>query len=71
MNLIFLMLAMHENVQQRIFEEINEVFGDDQELVFDADKLSQLKYVEQSIKETLRLLSPAIGNFSKPGLKSS
>lgn len=52
---------MHENVQQRIIEEINEVFGENKDLIIDNEKLSELKYVEMVIKETLRLFSPATG----------
>lgn len=55
------MLAMHENVQHRIVEEINEVFGEYKDLIVDYEKLSELKYVEMVIKETLRLFSPATG----------
>lgn len=55
------MLAMHENVQQRVVEEINEVFGEYKDLIVDYEKLSELKYVEMVIKETLRLFSPATG----------
>lgn len=57
------MLAMHENVQRRIVEEINEVFGEHKDLITDYEKLSELKYVEMVIKETLRLFSPATGMF--------
>lgn len=55
------MLAMHENVQQRVLEEINEVFGPNKDFIIDNEKLSELKYVEAVIKETLRLFSPATG----------
>lgn len=63
LNFLFLMLAMHENVQHRIVEEINEVFGENKDLIVDHEKLSELKYVEQCIKETLRLFSPATGEL--------
>lgn len=61
MTFLFLMLAMHESVQERVFEEINEVFGGNKDLIADNEKLSELKYVEMVIKETLRLFSPATG----------
>jgi Cytochrome P450 len=57
------MLAMHENVQHRLAEEINEVFGEYKDLIIDYEKLSELKYVEMVIKETLRLFSPATGKL--------
>lgn len=60
------MLAMHENVQQRIMREINENFSEEEcrDLIniVDYEKLSALKYVEMAIKEALRLFSPATGN---------
>jgi len=55
------MLAMHENVQSRVMEEIHEVFGECNDLIVDYEKLPELKYVEMVIKETLRLFSPATG----------
>lgn len=55
------MLAMHESVQHRIVREINEVFSEQRDLIIDHEKLSELKYVEMVIKETLRLFSPATG----------
>lgn len=63
LNFLFLMLAMHENVQHRIVEEINEVFGEYKDLIIDYEKLSELKYVEMVVKETLRLFSPATGKL--------
>lgn len=54
---------MHENVQKRIVEEINEVCGY-KDLIVDYEKLSELKYVEMVIKETLRLFSPATGKHA-------
>lgn len=64
LNFIVLMLAMHENVQECIIKEINEVLGDEcmkEDLIIDYEKLSALKYVEMTIKEALRLFTPATG----------
>lgn len=58
------MLAMHENVQHRVMREINEVLGVEctkQDLIVDYEKLSALKYIEMTIKEALRLFTPATG----------
>ena len=59
---LFLMLAMHENVQDSILEELHTVLGENFNSVSFED-LSQLKYIDMVIKETLRLFSPAIGIF--------
>lgn len=59
---LFLMLAMHENVQNSILEELHTVLGENFTTISFED-LSQLKYIEMVIKETLRLFSPAIGIF--------
>lgn len=57
------MLAMHENVQEKIAQEITDVFGEELTDAIDIEyeKLSQLSYTDMAIKETLRLFSPATG----------
>jgi cytochrome P450 family 4 len=47
-------LARHPHVQERAIQEIYEVFGDDQRAPTLSD-LRRLTYLEQCIKETLRL----------------
>lgn len=47
------MLGNHENLQEKIFQEIQKVCGDSTDVTL--DQLSQLKYLECFIKETLRL----------------
>lgn len=49
------LIAKHENVQQKIYEEIEEVIGDE-ELTFKS--LSKFNYLELVIKESLRLFPP-------------
>jgi cytochrome P450 len=64
LNFLMLMLAMHDNVQSRIMDEINEIFGAEcKDLIGDYEKLSELKYTEMAIKEALRLFSPATGTL--------
>lgn len=46
-------LTKHQDVQQRVYDEIIQVYGSESELTF--DKLAELKYLELVIKETLRL----------------
>lgn len=48
------MLGNHQDLQEKVFLEIQKVCGDDS-LDVTLDQLSQLKYLECFIKETLRL----------------
>ena len=47
-------LARHPDVQEQVVQELNGVFGDDDRIPSLSD-LRRLKYLEQCIKETLRL----------------
>ena len=47
-------LARHPEIQDRVMEEISSVFGDDTRAPTMND-LRQLKYLEQCVKEGLRL----------------
>lgn len=46
-------MAIHQNVQEKVINEIYKVFGSDK-LEIDYDKLCKLNYMEMVIKETLR-----------------
>lgn len=69
-----LLLAMHPHVQERLFEEVDRVFGG---LPLDApityEHVVQLTYTEQVIKESLRLfpVSPYVLRFCKADTKIS
>lgn len=56
------MLAMHQDVQDKVIEEFNSVFYNAEEEI-DNKKLTKLKYFDLVIKETLRLfpVAPVIG----------
>lgn len=56
------MLAMHPEVQEKLVQELNSVFNDDEDEV-DNEKLKSLKYLDLVVKETLRLfpVAPVIG----------
>lgn len=58
-------LARHPVVQQRCFEEIRTVLGDDKERPVSLRELGELKYLECVIKESLRLYPPVpmIGRY--------
>ena len=47
-------LARHPDIQELVVQELNEVFGNDDRTPTLSD-LRRLKYLEQCIKETLRL----------------
>ncbi|XP_047512615.1 cytochrome P450 4V2-like isoform X2 [Pieris napi] len=49
-----LLLGTHNNIQEKCYQEINEVFGDSDRDVT-KDDLPRLKYIEMVLKETMRL----------------
>ena len=52
------LLARHANVQQRAFNEVIEVLGEDREKSITMRDLQDLKYLEAVIKESLRMYPP-------------
>lgn len=58
-----LLLGRHPEIQEKIFEEQFEIFGDDSEADVNMDDLSKMKYLEACVKEALRLFPsvPIIG----------
>ncbi|XP_063368824.1 cytochrome P450 4C1-like, partial [Cydia amplana] len=52
------LLAKYPHVQDKVHEELDEVFGDSDRLLQKED-LMRLKYLDRVIKETLRLFPPA------------
>lgn len=49
-------MAMNQDVQQKVYDEIEEIYSVDFNI--DYERLSELKYLEMVLKETLRLFSP-------------
>lgn len=49
------LLAKHKDVQERCWTEINNIFGEDTERVPTMNDLRRMTYLEQCIKESLRL----------------
>lgn len=52
----FIMLGMHPEVQQKVYEEIIDVLGHDRPIT--PEDMPKLQYTERFIKETLRLFPP-------------
>lgn len=62
---VILMLAMHPDIQEQVFDELHSVF-DTQNEDTTCEHLSRLNTLDRVIKETLRLFPPAplIGRIS-------
>lgn len=58
MNFTISMLVANQMVQQRVFEELQQVFGKNFETPITYGSLNELKYMEMVIKETLRIFPP-------------
>ncbi|CAO1429914.1 unnamed protein product [Diamesa serratosioi] len=59
-----LLLAMHPNVQDKVVEEIFQLFPSDDDNFINLNSLNELKYLEQVIQETLRV-APTIPFFPR------
>lgn len=51
-------ISRHKDVQDKLFNEVREVFGDDKNAPVSHRQLHELKYLDAVIKETLRLYPP-------------
>nr|QTC11259.1 cytochrome P450 3638B1 [Phenacoccus solenopsis] len=52
---LLLMFAMNQDVQEKAYQEIEAIFGDDNDRPTKMEDMNRLVYLEQCIKETLRL----------------
>ncbi|KAK8779768.1 hypothetical protein V5799_018891, partial [Amblyomma americanum] len=52
------LLGNHPEVQAKVLEEIDSIFGDDQERDVTIEDMKQLKYMECVFKESMRLYPP-------------
>ncbi|XP_065221577.1 cytochrome P450 4C1-like [Planococcus citri] len=57
---LMLMLAIHQDIQQKVYEEIIRLEVDNDGKLSMDDLNNHLKYLDQCIKETLRMYSPVI-----------
>lgn len=58
-------LTMHPEVQRRLHRELDEVLGEGGDGVLELERLSELRYLDAIIQETLRLIPtvPAVGRI--------
>ncbi|CAO1368310.1 unnamed protein product [Diamesa serratosioi] len=64
----FYNIAKYPEVQQKVFEEIVMIFGNDVKKQASISDLNDLKYLDLVIKETLRLY-PSVGMFGRKALE--
>lgn len=59
------LISRHPEVQQKLFEEIRHVMGDDKESQVSHRELQELKYMECVLKESMRMYPPVpiIGRY--------
>ncbi|XP_046481802.1 cytochrome P450 4C1-like isoform X1 [Neodiprion pinetum] len=61
MNYVLLMLASHQDIQEKVYQELCDIFGehvlndDSEELHITMEVLARMTYMERVIKETMRL----------------
>jgi cytochrome P450 len=70
MSSILLMLAMHDEVQEKLYQEISEIFEND-DVEVDNESIKRMKYLDLVVKETMRLfpVAPVIGRKVVQDLK--
>jgi len=54
-----MMLGIYQNIQRKLFEEINEICRDTENLTFSMDFINKFPYLEAVIKEAMRLFTVA------------
>jgi cytochrome P450 family 4 len=62
------MIGLHDDVQEKIFNEMNEIFGEETKTspkrIATFRDLNEMKYLERTLKECLRLY-PSVPNISR------
>lgn len=53
------MLAMHPEVQDKVYEEVKNTLKDANETVFSLEMVNEMRYLDQVFKEILRLFPVA------------
>ncbi|XP_065221559.1 cytochrome P450 4C1-like isoform X1 [Planococcus citri] len=61
---LMLMLAINQDIQQKVYEEITELLSDD-DMLTPNHLFNHLKYLEQCLKETSRMFTSVIGTIRR------
>ncbi|KAJ1528525.1 hypothetical protein ONE63_006931 [Megalurothrips usitatus] len=61
---VLLCISLRQDVQDKIVQELSDVFGDDPDRVATMDDLRHLEYLERVIKETMRMF-PSIPQYGR------
>lgn len=61
------MLAIHPSDQQKVFDELHERFGNDRDPQMTREDVESLKYLDWSIKETMRMF-PIVAIISRQNI---
>ncbi|XP_035216508.1 cytochrome P450 4V2-like [Stegodyphus dumicola] len=71
LNWVLCLLGLHSDIQDKVFQELYSIFGDDKTREVTIHDVKNLVYLEQVIKETLRLYPsvPIIGRENKEVIK--
>lgn len=72
-NFLLYNLAKHQDIQQKVYEEIIDVLGSDPTSELSVKDLNSFKYFELVIKESLRMFSPVpmMGRFIREDIEVS
>lgn len=67
------LLSRHPEVQQKVFQELRDVIGEDKDAPVTMQQLQDLKYLDCVIKESLRMYPPVplIGRITEQDVKLS
>lgn len=52
------LLGLHHDIQEKVFQELVDIFGDDIERTITTEDIKNMKYMEYVIKESIRLYPP-------------
>ncbi|XP_023243857.1 cytochrome P450 4c3-like [Centruroides sculpturatus] len=52
------LLGLHPDIQEKLYQELEEIFGEDMNKSITSDELKRMKYLECVVKESIRIYPP-------------